>query len=148
MNRTAPLTSLVLAAILAAPALGDSVRLKSSVRMSAGAEKVRLGDIAELDGAEAQQYADLIVAELGASITPLEISVSEVRAKLIEAGAHRGRINLSGRNVIIRPRRLAGATAPEAMTGASLLRGKVKKHAKESGKKVGSAAKKVKKALA
>ena len=88
MNRQGRQISFVLvgmlAALFATPAIGDTIRLKSSVRLPAGADVVRLSDIAELQGDEALQYADLIVAEIGHSTVPLELPIGAIRAKLDE----------------------------------------------------------------
>ena len=105
---------------LARSAWGDQITLKSSVRLPANAQAVCLAQIAELDGAEAARHADLVIAELGDSTEALEISVQQVRAKLTEAGAHWGRIQLAGRKVTVRPRRSSASGVPLAMTPASL----------------------------
>jgi len=111
-----------LALAMASPATGDSIRLCASVRLPAGAAAVRLADVAELEGAEAEQYADLVIAEL-ADDRLLEIGIRQVRQRLEEAGVHWGRINLSGRSVVVRPHRTAAA--PTAMTAVSLTAGQV-----------------------
>lgn len=103
----------------AAPARGDSIHLLASIRLPAGAEAVRLADIAELEGAEAERYADLVIAELNGEGVR-EISIRQVRQMLDEVGAHWGRINLNGRAVIIRPHRSPAASAPAAMNPVSL----------------------------
>lgn len=104
----------------ASPTTGDSIRLCASVRLPAGAAAVRLADVAELEGAEAEQYADLVIAEV-ADDRLLEIGIRQVRQRLEEAGVHWGRINLSGRAVVVRPHRTAAA--PTAMTAVSLTAG-------------------------
>jgi flagella basal body P-ring formation protein FlgA len=110
-----------LALATASPTTGDSIRLWASVRLPAGADAVRLADVAELEGAEAEQYADLVIAEL-TDDRLLEIDIRQVRQKLEEAGVHWGRVNLSGRAVVVRPHRTAAA--PAAMTAASLTAGR------------------------
>ena len=119
---------LLFAASMTAPAQADAIRLLASVRLPAGAEAVRLADIAQLEGAEAEQYADLVIAELNGDGVR-EISIRQVRQMLDEAGAHWGRINLNGRAVIIRPHRSTAASAPGAMSPVSLTtrRGEAKR---------------------
>lgn len=112
---------LIVAATVAAGGrcLGDEVTLKGSVRLAATDGVVRLTDIAEIDGPEAQRHAELRIAMLGRDGTPLEISVQDVRARLDEAGVHWGKVQLSGSKVIVRPPAHA-ARPPLAMTAVSV----------------------------
>jgi len=114
------LATVLLAATCVAPAAADSVRLKSSVRLKDRARVVHLSNVAELEGEEAQRFADLVVAEVGDTGKPIEISINEVRRRLHEAGAHRGRLNVSGRAVIVRPHAGNGAAAPDAMQSMAI----------------------------
>lgn len=103
--------------LLASPALGDAVRLKASVRLPPAALEVRLGDIATLEGPEAEMHADLVIAQVVDPTAITEIPLALVREKLDEARVHWGRVNLSGRVVIVRPRGHAAAAAPLPMAG-------------------------------
>lgn len=119
---TAPHTivlTLVLVTALTAHARGDSIRLKASARQPGTAEVIRLADIAVLEGPEAAHFATLTVAEVSHPPTVIEISVDQVRAALDAAGAHWGRINLSGRTTLVRPRPRIAA-GPLAMSPASI----------------------------
>ncbi|MCP3905584.1 MAG: flagellar basal body P-ring formation protein FlgA [Planctomycetes bacterium] len=126
------ITAVLLAATCTAVATADAVRLKSSVRLPARADAVRLSLVADLEGEEARRFADLVVAEIDDPSQPLEIPIAEVRRRLHEAGAHRGRVNISGRSVIVRPRSTSGATAPDAMQGMSIETAKVRRAAEVS----------------
>ncbi|MDY7109396.1 MAG: flagellar basal body P-ring formation chaperone FlgA [Planctomycetota bacterium] len=110
---------LLFTVFITASAQADSIRLRASVRLSAGDDVVRLADIADIEGAEAERYAELAIAEID-DARAREITVRDVRRKLDEAGAHWGRINLNGRAVIIRPPRGRAASAPGAMAAVSL----------------------------
>jgi flagella basal body P-ring formation protein FlgA len=102
-----------------AAAHADRIVLRASVRLDAGADVVRLDDVATIQGDEAMQYAELVLAEVD-GVEPIELSVRDVRRKLDDAGAHWGRINLNGRKVIVRPRRSAVLSDPAAMRAVSL----------------------------
>jgi flagella basal body P-ring formation protein FlgA len=84
--------------------------------LESGAKTVRLVDIAELSGPDAQRFAETVIAEAPGNTAPLEITVRQVRAKLADAGAHWGKIQLSGRTVIVRPAAPRAAAPPLAMT--------------------------------
>ncbi|MHC5113074.1 MAG: flagellar basal body P-ring formation chaperone FlgA [Planctomycetota bacterium] len=114
------IAALLLAAACGATAAADTVRLKSSVRLPDRARAVHLSHVAVLEGDEAQRFADLVVAEITDDGQPMEIPISEVRRRLHEAGAHRGRLNISGRSVIVRPRAGNGAAAPDAMKSVAI----------------------------
>ncbi|MHC5007764.1 MAG: flagellar basal body P-ring formation chaperone FlgA [Planctomycetota bacterium] len=108
--------AIVAAGALARASLGDEISLKGSVRLKAAAEAVRLADIAELSGPDAQLLADTVIAEAPGDTVALEITVRQVRAKLADAGAHWGRIQLNGRTVIVRPAAPRAAAPPLTMT--------------------------------
>jgi flagella basal body P-ring formation protein FlgA len=101
-------------------ACGDSIALRGAVRLDAGARVVRLADVATLTGPEAEAFADLVVAELPDASAVAEVRVRDVRAKLTDAGAHWGRLDLSGGRTIVRGRPHGDAAPPMAMTGAAL----------------------------
>ena len=104
-------------------AMGDTIRLKNSVRMGQGDLTVNLGDIAELSGPVAEQMAELVIMKLERSAAPKEITIRSIRATLNEAGIHWGRIQLSGKKVIVRPAPGMGAGDQPliAMSAASLI---------------------------
>jgi flagella basal body P-ring formation protein FlgA len=90
------------------------------VRLPADAEAIQLGHIAELEGGEAQTFADLVIRELDGLDSAVELSVRDVRAALDDADAHWGRINLTGRSVVVRLPRSALVRAPKPMQQASV----------------------------
>jgi flagella basal body P-ring formation protein FlgA len=112
--------ALILAAALAAPAAADEVVLRESVRLAADAKAVRLSDVAEISGPEALRLADTVVAEVADPAADLEITVAQVREALGAAGAHWGKVQLSGRAVSVRPALPSSASAPRLMTPVAL----------------------------
>jgi len=100
--------------------LADTITLKGAARLGVGQTKVTLGDIAEFDGAEAEQWRTLEIAMVNASGKPLEINVREVRVRLEGAGVNWAKVNLSGRQVVVRPGRTAEGGAPQAMAPVAL----------------------------
>ena len=104
------------------PAIGDEVALRSSVRMPGGATVVHLADIATLAGPHAERCADTIVGQVGDPTQVLEISIGQVRQALTEAGVHWGKVQLSGRKVIVRPQGPTNTSPPLAMAPASITK--------------------------
>lgn len=100
--------------------LGDEINLRGSVRLSAGAEVVRLADVAELVGALAQEHAQLVLARIDDHAQVVEIPVTDVRSQLDDAGIHWGKVQLSGSVVIVRPLGTQAAQPPLAMMPASI----------------------------
>ena len=105
---------------------GDTIRLKSSVRLSGDDLIANLGDIAELSGPIAEQMADLAIMTLKKPGASMEISIRSVRAALDKAGIHWGRIQLSGKKVVVRPGPATGNQPLIAMNGASLLESRLR----------------------
>ena len=108
------------AALLAQAVTADEIVLKGSARLATGAGEVRLGDIAELTGPEAERLADTVVGLVHDGTAAMEISVRDIRAALTDAGAHWGKVNLNGSTVIVRPTSAVGAAPPMFMTPASI----------------------------
>ena len=106
--------------IAAQAANADTIMLKNSVRLPAGAMAVTLGDIADIDGRDAQQFASLAIVQLNGSASAMEISVQDVRRRLSDAGVHWGRVSLSGRSVTVRPGRPGDAHPPIAMAALAI----------------------------
>lgn len=117
------LAAFMTATFISQTAMGDTIRLKSSVHLSRNDHIVTLGDIAELSGPMAEQMAELVVMTLNRSGAPKEITIRSVRAILNEAGIHWGRIQLSGKKVFVHPAPGPGAGVQPliAMNGASLI---------------------------
>ena len=108
--------AIALAATLAAPALGASVRLRGAALVDAGSP-VTLGDIALLEGAAAEALAGVEVAEGDARAgAPVTVTLADVRRAVREAGASMGRLAISGTSCVVRRR------APAAETGARRAR--------------------------
>lgn len=126
------LAAFITATVISQTVMGDTIRLKSAVRLSRGDHIVTLGDIAELSGPMAEQMAELVIMTLTRSGAPKEITIRSVRAILNKAGIHWGRIQLSGKKVIVRPGPGAGDQPLIAMNGASLI--EPKDHARKPGR--------------
>jgi flagella basal body P-ring formation protein FlgA len=123
-GRRRPLAAVGLAALaagmMAGAALGDHVTLRRSVRLPADAEAIQLRHIAELEGPDAEALADLVIRELAGLDSAIELSVRDVRTALNDADAHWGRINLTGRTVVVRLPRSTLVRAPKPMQEASV----------------------------
>jgi flagella basal body P-ring formation protein FlgA len=105
---------------LARASCADEITLKGSVRLKEAADTVRLADIAEVSGPDAQRLAETVIAAAPAQAEALEITVRQVRARLDEAGAHWGKIQLQGRTVIVRPAPPRAAAPPLTMTPVAI----------------------------
>jgi len=101
-------------------AIADTIALKGAARLGVGQTRVTLGDIATLEGPEAERWGSLEIAIVNASGKPLEINVGEVRVRLEGAGVNWSQVNLSGRAVVVRPGRTAEGGAPQAMAPIAL----------------------------
>ena len=110
----------VFAGILTTDLAADTVTLKPSIRWNSPSDVVKLADVAELEGPAALEFAGLPVATLRDRNAVMEISLGEIRAKLDEAGAHWGKINLNGRSVAVRPGRAGTVMPPLAMAPVSI----------------------------
>ena len=108
------------AAMGAQTVTADEIAMKGSARLATGAGAVRLGDIAELTGPEAERLADIVVGQVRDGTSAIEISVREIRAALTDAGVHWGKVNLNGSTVIVRPTSAVGSAPPMFMTPASI----------------------------
>lgn len=87
------LVALAAVLALAAGVRGDTVRLRSSA--ACPGPRVTLAEVAELDGAEAQELADMTVADLGRGATTI-VSLDAVRAAMGRRNVHWGRLSLVG----------------------------------------------------
>jgi hypothetical protein len=119
VKHTSARLAIALALGAGATAAGDTITLRSSVRLPGGLDAVVLADVAVIEGPEAQRHADLVIAEKipeGA----WEIEVRDVRNRLTDAGAHWGRLNLNGRKVVVRSPRSGTSPAPKAMAALSV----------------------------
>lgn len=79
---------------LAGSVHAGSVRLKLSAH--AGPGPVRLAEVAQLQGDDAQKLADVVVAQLDQDHKQLRLTLAQVRAALDEAGANWGLLSLGG----------------------------------------------------
>ena len=89
-------TSLLIATVVATPALADTITMRRTARVDDGGV-VLLRDIAALEGDRAIALGDIQVGSLVGDIS--EITVRDVRDALDEHGVHWGLINLNGREV-------------------------------------------------
>lgn len=115
------LAAFIVVAFIGQAVVGDTIRLRSAVRLSPNDLIANLGDIAELSGPLAEQMADLVIMTLQKPGDSMEISIRSVRAALDKAGAHWGRIQLSGRKVVVHPGPVSSTQPLIAMNGASLI---------------------------
>ncbi len=97
-------------------ALADSIVLRSTVRLPRGVTAVQLRDVAHLDGEATARLADTILADLGSSAS-IELSLDEIRAKLVAITTTANLIDFSGKRVVVRS---ADAGRPVAMRGLAL----------------------------
>lgn len=107
-------------ACFASVAKADTIALKGAARLTVNQTLITLGDIATLEGPEANRWASLEIAKVNASGQPLEITVREVRLRLEGAGVNWAKVDLSGRQVVVRPGRTAEGGAPQAMAPIAL----------------------------
>lgn len=93
------MTTCLLAALLlgawCAPARGDAIRLRTQATIDG--DQVRLGDVAELEGADIEAHAMLVVAAMPAGRDRLELSMDALRRALREADVNLARVTFSGR---------------------------------------------------
>ena len=82
------LMALIGVCFIGGTAMGDSIILKSAVRLAEGDRVVNLADIAELIGPEAEALGELVIMKLTASASPIEIPIRNVRLALDEKGIH------------------------------------------------------------
>ena len=104
----------------AALAWADSIVLRSSVRLAENETVVRLRDVAYLDGDAAVRLGGTELADLaagGSQRASLELSIDEIRSKLLAASSSANLIDLSGRTVLVRS---AKAGKPVAMKGLAI----------------------------
>lgn len=86
----------LLAGFVGADAQADHVRLHRLARVAGDGEPIRLGDVARLEGAEAEALAEVAVAPAPAPGTSIDLSIGAIRSALDGASVHWGRVNLSG----------------------------------------------------
>lgn len=98
----------------------DTITLKSAARHQGETNIVTLGDVASLEGDEAQRLASVQVGAMKTRGKPMEITVAEVRKALDAAGVNWAKVDLSGRSVIVRPQRDEAAPPPQAMTANAI----------------------------
>lgn len=113
---------LIVVLLMTSSSLADEIRLKGSVRLQPNTQVVRLSDIAVLTGDIAQQYASTVIADAPKDGRVLELSIASVRRVLDAAGAHWGKLQLSGRRVLVRPRYAQTTPSPQAMMPTSIVK--------------------------
>ncbi len=97
----------VIAAVAVIPNVlaADVIQLRHSVRRAAVDQPVRLGDIAILDGVQAEALAGIVIrpADSRAATGVVRIRVAEVRAVLDDAEVYWGTLDLEGGLTLVRP---------------------------------------------
>jgi flagella basal body P-ring formation protein FlgA len=114
------LAAALLAGMVASAIHADTITLKPTVVIGERDNEVRLEQIAELDGPEAQRLADVVVMHRPhGDSSKLCLPVEQIREILTQSRAHWGRIDLHGRAVTIQ---VAGAAEGglQAMAAISL----------------------------
>jgi flagellar basal body P-ring formation protein FlgA len=106
--------------LLAATAAANTITLRTSVRLAGEGDAIHLRDIANIEGDEAAQYADVKIALVNDPERAVELHVRQIRQALDAHGIHWGRVNLNGSRVLVRPRGRSIASPPIAMAGASI----------------------------
>lgn len=91
---------------LVCEALGGTVRLRTSAIVLQQERGVRLSDIAQLEGEDANALADVIVLD-GAALASreaawVEVDIDALRASLAKSGASMGRLAISGSMCVVR----------------------------------------------
>lgn len=114
------LFAVCIAIMLNTAVFASTIALRSAVRLPADATVVRLGDIAELSGPDAEALAGVIIEKLIDPAAAVQIPLRQVRERLDEAGVHWGRVSLSGRTVTVRPRRTGASSPPLPMSEAAI----------------------------
>ncbi len=124
------LPAVITAVTLVPDVLGaDVIQLRHSVRRAAVDQPVRLGDIAILDGAQAEALAGIVIrpADSRAATGVIHIRVAEVRGVLDDADVYWGTLDLEGGLTLVRPpastRQLVGRDSEARAIGATELKG-------------------------
>lgn len=107
-------------ALCADAAFAGEINLRRAVRLADDAKTIRLKDIAEVKGDDAEPFADAVIRELDDRSKAVEITVRQVRQALSETDIHWGKVHLSGRSVVVRPPRDSAAEPPVAMQPISV----------------------------
>jgi len=105
----------------AATAVGDSVILRHSVRITDTGNTIHLADIATLEGEYATSLGDIEIAAFKPDSTaPLELRVSDIRNAMEAHDVHWGQIELSGHRVVVRSRHGGHSEPPMAMYSSTI----------------------------
>lgn len=116
IHATLRIAAALLAAGIAAHAAADSIVLRTSVRLADRETAVRLRDVAYLDGDAATRLGSVQLADLDGG-TSVELSLEEIRAKLVAVDRMANLVDFSGKSVTVRS---ATAGRPVAMKGLAL----------------------------
>lgn len=114
------LLAIALISAFAAPsALAGTISLRTSAIVPQRERGIRLADIANLEGADAEAFSDLVVIDASAMLSHenawREVKIETVRAALQKAGANMGRMAISGARCLVR---IEGARVAEAQPPA------------------------------
>lgn len=110
----------------------DTIVLRASARAPQDRKTITLGDIATLDGTEAAKHAELVVATLDDPAAIVTLRLADIRAALEAAEINWAKVNLNGRDVLIRPRITRGTTQPQAMKPISITNRAERSRVRES----------------
>jgi flagella basal body P-ring formation protein FlgA len=98
-------TILVVAVLIPDVLSADVIRLRHSVRRSAADQPIRLGDIAILEGPQAEALSRTVIRPANArdATDVIRIRVAEVRESLHDAEVYWGTLDLEGGMTLVRP---------------------------------------------
>lgn len=94
MNINRPLIAVLVLLAGVPSALADEIRLRSEAKVAG--DRVTLGDVAEVTGAQASLLSPLVLAEFAGRGSELTLSVDQVRDRLVEERVNLGRVTLTG----------------------------------------------------
>lgn len=114
MMRSVIISALFIAAFTAV-AQADSITLRDG-QVTTAAQVVTLADVADLDGAWAQAWAELVVATMPTDQLELTVKMDDVRRTLDERDVHWGKLSLRGRRSLTVTRRAAAVEQAEPVT--------------------------------
>lgn len=100
-----------------AATMADTITLRSSVRVEAGTQVLRLSDVARLEGSHAELLDNLVIVDFAIEPGRTKVTLDDVRNAMRAARINEGPLALSGRQC--RVRRIKPASEPEVEVKAT-----------------------------
>lgn len=91
------------------------VSVRPAAEVAPGAQEVRLADIADIAGDEAEALGSIRIGAAPATGRPSRFDISDVRASLESAGVNWGRVSLRGAACMVTAPPSPGSAVPEAL---------------------------------